>query len=133
MPSELAKEIALGRHDDDLPEIVEAVGLRAVERRVEVRWRLTFGDLVIDEENLTLDELVRVEELTGKTWLTLDPKRSARAARAFILAALESREGLSPADAAERLSDVTAHEVGDGVSEYAVADAPFDSASESSS
>ena len=131
MASKLAKEIALGRHDEDLPEIVEAVGLRAVERRVEVRWRLTFGDIVIDEDSITVGELCRVEEMTGKTWVVLNPRRSAGAAKAFLQAALEHREDLSAADASARVDAMSASDLAGALTEYVIDDAPFEQAPES--
>lgn len=134
MTCKLAQEIMLGRHDDDLPDIVKAVGERAVTTRTEVRWRLTLDDLVVDEDNLTLFELERVEAITGKSWLAIDPRRKASHCIAFLQAALESREGLSADDARERLGGLTVKQVADDVlSEYVVQPAPFGSASESSS
>lgn len=134
MTCKLAQEILIGRHDDDLPDLVKAIGERAVTTRTEVRWRLTLGDLVVDEDNLTLFELERVEKITGQSWLAIDPRRKASHCIAFLQAALEAREGLSADDARGRLKDITAKTVADEVlSEYVVQPAPFDSASESSS
>lgn len=126
----IAQEILIGRHDDDLPALVKAIGERAVTTRTEVRWRLTLGDLVVDEENLTLLELERVENLTGKSWLVVDPRKTAGYCIAMLQAAIESREGLSPDDARKRLTDITAKQIADEVlSEYVVQPAPFGSES----
>jgi hypothetical protein len=126
--TKLAQEILIGRHDDHLKELVEAIGQRAVETRTEVRWRLTFDDLVVDEDNVTLLELERVEQLTDRTWLTVQPRNKASHCLAFLQAALEQRKGLSASDARDQLAGLTARQVVDGVlSEYVVSPAPFDS------
>lgn len=132
--SQIAKDLAMGRYDAEIPAIVEAVALRANQLKTDVRWRITLEDLVVDEENVTLDELVRVEELTKRTWLSVDPRKSARDCKAFMQAVLESRAGLSAAEAVERLGSMRAPEIMAALAEYVVEPpAPFDSPSESSS
>lgn len=132
--SQLAKDVALGRYDAELPALVQAVGLRAVQLKTEVRWRITVDELVIDEENVTLGELERVEAITGRTWLQVEPRQRARDCAAFMRAAMEARSGIDAATAADRVRAMTALEVMASLSEYLVeAPAPFESASETSS
>jgi hypothetical protein len=123
------QEVALGRHDDRLGELMQSVGSQALQTRTMIRWRLTLGDLVVDEDNLTLLEAERCEKLTGQSWHALDPRRSASTCAAIMQAAIECRDGVSSAEARERLAPVTVKAWADDVfSEYTVSPAPFDSA-----
>lgn len=120
------EELALGRHDDDLPRLVEAIGGRIVAAGGGTRWRISLADVVVDEDNLTLDECEKIEKATGRSWLTLSPAHSATQARAVLRVALQSRLGLSDAETDDRLSKITVREVAEALSEYAVVPAGND-------
>jgi hypothetical protein len=126
-----AQHVMLGRWDRHLGLIVKAIGERAVVAAGGVRWRLNWADqdLVVDEDNLTLLEVERAEQLSGKTWLSLNPRQSAKDCIAFLQAAVELRKEMSAKDARAALSGLTMRQVGDMLVEY-VADGPvpFDSA-----
>lgn len=127
------QELALGRHDDDLPTLLEAFGARVVAKAARVRWRITLDlpDLpafTVDEDNLTLLEMETAERMSGSSWLTLDPRQSAKKAVAILSAALVHRVGLTEAGARERLSGVTTMHAAGAVSEYLADADPFPSA-----
>lgn len=136
MTCKLAQEILIGRHDDDLSDIVQAVGDRAVQVGSQVRWQIKYDDLTIDESTVTLDELERVEEITGKTWWRLDPRMPSNGSgvtRAWIQAVLESRKGMTAEDARADIGSKTMEEMGDILGEEVVTPGPFDSGSETTS
>jgi hypothetical protein len=131
--TKLCEELALGRHDDRLQDLAEAVGHRIVTKGAKMRWRITvtlgdLGELVVDEDNVTLDEMETAERLAGATWLTLDPRQSARKMRAVLAAAVMHRHGLTEADALEALSGLGALAVVESLSEYMADADPFPSA-----
>jgi hypothetical protein len=117
---EWLQHVMLGRWDSHFPDVIKVIGERALVAGGGVRWRLTWDDegIVVDEDNLTLLEVERVEQLTGKTWLSLEPRSSARDCVAFLTAALEARKGLSKDEVRERLSSLTTKQVGEMLGEY---------------
>jgi hypothetical protein len=131
--TKLCEELALGRHDDRLQDLAEAVGHRIVSRGAKLRWRITValpdvGTLVVDEDNVTLDEMETAERLAGCTWLTLDPRQSARKMRSVLTAAVMHRCDRSEAEAVEVLAGLGALEVVKALSEYLADADPFPSA-----
>lgn len=128
MTCKLAQEIMLGRHDDDLPDIVKAVGERAVATSTQVAWRLRYEDIEVTELDLTLNELERVETLSGKTWWRIDPRNrnnSSAVPKALIRALLESRKGMSPEDAEKKVGEHTVRDLV-GAFDEVVVPAPFE-------
>lgn len=132
--TKFCEELAIGRHDDDLPTLLEAFGARVVAKSARVRWRFTvtlddLGTLVVDEDNLTLLEMETAERLAGCTWLTLDPRGSAHKATAILTAAIMHRHDLDESDARKALSGLsTMHLLGDAFTEYLSDADPFPSA-----
>lgn len=128
--TKLIADLALGRYDDRLTDLFSAFTHRLVAKGGAVRWRLTWDDLVIDEDNMTLLECETAERLAGKTWLTLDPKRSAQDCTALLAAALHHRKSLPLDQAREALSALTVRRVVDDVlSEYLSDPDPFSESS----
>ena len=128
--TKFCQEVAIGRHDDDLQPIAEAIGQRIVSKGARLRWRLTvelpdIGTLVVDEDNVTLLEMETAERIAGCTWLTLDPRQSARKMHAVIAAALIHRNGMTEADATEAMGGLTALDVVRSLSEYMADADPF--------
>lgn len=122
----LMADIALGRHDGRLTELFSTFVERLSQKGAGVRWRLTWEDVVVDEENLTLIECEMAERLAGKTWLTLDPKRSATDCMSILTAAVSCRRGIPVDQAREALSSLTVHQVANEVrSEYVADPDPF--------
>lgn len=127
------QELTLGRHDDNLPALLEAFGGRIIAKSAKVRWRITLdlpdlSGFCVDEDNLTLLEMETAERLGGVSWLTLDPRQSAKKAIAVLTAALMHRHELTESEARERLSGLTAMQVAQSVSEYLSDADPFPSA-----
>lgn len=124
------QELHLGRHDEDLPRLLEAFSLRVQEVGAKVRWRLTvdvpeIGTVVVDEDNVTLLEMETAERIAGTSWLTLDPRRSARNSAALIQAALMHRYGMDRAGAAEAIKALTTRDLVGSFVEYLADADPF--------
>ncbi len=127
-------DLALGRHDDRLADLVEAIGSHAVAKRAQVCWRVTTPDFTVTVEDCTLNELERMEHLTGSTWHTLGPQRSAAHCRAVLQALYESRCSLSAEDATAKAGSFTRRELDtEVVSDYLAVPAPFENRSPSTS
>lgn len=47
-------------------------------------WEFTYGDHVLRQADITVGQAERIEKLTGKSWLLLNPVGSAAHARAVI-------------------------------------------------
>lgn len=123
---QVAKDIAMGEHDGGLSDIFAAFLARLKETDQTRKWMLTLDDLEVTQEELTLDECVRLEEETGETWAEMaPPMSSATQAKRILVMFLETRLGLTPLEAAERAGAMTAPEVEQAYSAY-VADNPKD-------
>ena len=127
------QELHLGRHDAELPRLLEAFSLRVQQVGAQARWRLTvdvgdLGPLVVDEDNMTLLEMETAERISGSTWVTLDPRRSARNSAAVVTAALMHRHDLSRAEASEAIRHLTARDLAGSFSEYLSDADPFPAA-----
>lgn len=120
------EELVLGRHDARLAEIFATFTARLKADDGAVRWRLTWDGLVVDEDNLTLLECETAEMLSGKTWISLDPKNSARDCVSVLAAAMSHRRQISVKEARDQLADLTVMDVADNVrSEYLAVPAPL--------
>lgn len=113
----LLAEIGLGRFDQDLLAIVEAIKPRITEGAIQVRWKLTHDDCSFTEDSVTIGEIRTVEKFTGLSWFEINPRSSAEQMVALLAAhnakahgmaadeALAQAEGLSLADVAKMLSE----------------------------
>lgn len=125
----LVEELLIGRHDARLSDLFAAFRHRVTDLGGATRWRLTWDDLVVDEDNLTLLECETAERLSGKTWVSLTPQTAAHDCVAILAAALVHRRGMSASEARDALAALTVKQVADEVlSEYLAVPAPFDSA-----
>ncbi len=104
--AEVIDAIIDGRYDRDLADVFVACVTRNDERAHTMTWGLRLphptvdGDeMVASEHDLTLDEWGTAEELSRKTWVTLDPRQSSQAMRAIIIAVYQNRAGMTRADA----------------------------------
>ncbi len=123
---QIAMDLALGRHDADIKTIFEALLTRLSSNDLSVGWKLTLPDLELVQDDLTLDEAVRLEQESGFDWATMPkPLASAEHARRFLVMFFEKRLGLSPDDAAARVATMTALDTLDAFS-LQVADVPKD-------
>jgi hypothetical protein len=125
----LIEELLIGRHDERLSDLFSAFRHRVSELGGATRWRLTWDDLVVDEENLTLLECETAERLSGKTWVSLTPQVAAHDCAAILSSALMHRRGVTAAEARDTIAGLTVKQIADEVlSEYLAVPAPFDSA-----
>lgn len=96
--AEIVATIDAGDLDGHLAEIVTAARVRMLGQQTQ-RWRITHGDLVVTEEDLTLAEAVAAESLTGSGWGDLSPVDSASHTLAVLAVTINQRTGM-PLDAA---------------------------------
>lgn len=128
---EIAQRIAVGELDDAIGAIYEALQARFSDGAVGLSWSIDMPDLGIEiaEDDLTIDEAILIEKMTGTTWASIDPVRSAADCRAVLAACLSQRQNLTPDEATERLRGVRVVDFLRAVKREAVVPAPLDSAS----
>lgn len=71
-----------------------------------MKWHLILDEYNISEDEFTLGDLVRVDELAGTTWASVNPAQNPKTLLAWVRVALE-RQNIDPERAkkmAERLS-----------------------------
>ena len=66
-------------------------------------WKLTFEDKEHREDDLTIDQAVRIEKLTGESWLHIVPLRSADHAKAILTVMHSAATGEPEAAVAARV------------------------------
>jgi len=120
--------ILAGDYDGQLADLIDAARQRVTSEATSLRWRITLGDDVWDEDTITVGEMRFVEQFTGKTWRDIPgPVASATTLAGFVVAHLHKVKKLELADAIARFDGMTAREAVDLVSEYeVVAPAPKD-------
>lgn len=128
----VAADIAMGRADGELQELFDALVGRVAEIGAKRRWRVEALGLVVDEDNITLAELETAERLSGRTWLVLDPRQSARSAVAVLASALHHRSGVELVDAQRQAGELSALSVAASCSDYLADADPFPVAGSSS-
>lgn len=57
-------------------------------------WRVEFEGEVYREGDLTLGQCERIEDITGRSWVTIDPISSAKQARVILEVCASDRTGL---------------------------------------
>lgn len=104
--SEVIDAIIDGRYDTNLADVFTACVTRNDERAHTMTWAVRLPHPTVDgdelcasEHDLTLDEWATAEELSRKTWVTLDPRQSSQSMRAIITAVYQHRAGMTRADA----------------------------------
>lgn len=110
--------IALGRLDDGVVAISEALAGRANEAGLLFRWTISIDGLEIAEDDLTFDALDLIKARTGKLWheLTVDALTDDHATiRAILEAVLIARDGVSSADAVKRVGGFKTSQVVKGL------------------
>ena len=124
----IANRIAAGDYDDHLGAIYEALQIRFNEGAAGLRWVISFDDLHVAEDDLTLDEAFMIEKVTGCTWDQIEPVRSAGHCRAILAVCMAERLGLSMDDVEARLKTVKVVDLLKGIKREVVSPAPLDSA-----
>ena len=103
--------ILAGQWDDALSDIVKAVGDHIVNSSLIVRWRIDIDGLAVSEDELTLDEAYRLQNLSGTNWRNVDPMKSAVDCRALLIVLLQTRCGMTEPEAEFRCSELTVNRV----------------------
>lgn len=69
-------------------------------------WRIQYDGHTLREGDITLAQAEHVEELTGESWLRINPYRSARHARAIVTVMYAAATGVQVADVAEKIGQI---------------------------
>lgn len=123
--SRIVAEIAAGRLDGDLMDVLLAVRHRFEAGASAAMWKAEWDGVAFTEQDVTLDELEIAERLSGRNWSQLNPMTSASNCKAMFVAVLMCRHGLSEKDAKARVSSWPVSALLDGLGEYEVTPAPF--------
>ena len=130
----VAADIDLGTHDGNLGDLFNALRRRMGEQLAGLPWRITVGKVSFTMDDMSPLSLAEVEEITGASWLTLNPETSAVVFKACVVAHLVIDEQWTEPDAIELLrslkgSDLVAAISRDEVWPDPKATSPFASAS----
>lgn len=123
---DIAQRIAAGDHDGSLMPILEAIQGRFASSATGMRWQLKLGDLLVTEDDLTLNEAYAIEKAAACNWVEIDPVRSANHCRAVVGVCLESRLKLTHDEAEARIDALTVSELVDAISRTEVTPVPLD-------
>ncbi len=123
-PEDIPTAILAGDCDGLITDIVAALREHQRSGAVELCWRVAFDDLVIDEENLTVNEAKIIEAATGESVLALPVARSAKNIAAVIAAGLMERVGMTSAEAFKAVGSRSLRDLMQAVTEYAIVDPP---------
>jgi hypothetical protein len=98
-PDDVAKLAA-----PDAVALYAALTKRFLQGTIGVRWRITAPWCDFAEDELTLGEVARAEELTGVTWGAIDIAKSARHLVAVVQARMEGTGRVPTADAVREIA-----------------------------
>lgn len=59
---DIAQRIAAGDYDGELMPVLEAIQGRFASQATGMRWQLKLGDLLVTEDDLTLNEAYAIEK-----------------------------------------------------------------------
>lgn len=121
-----AQEVAAGRHDDRIGDVMKVVTDRMTEASIIMAWRLTVGDLSVRDDELTLRESDLIERATGQNWQALNPTSSAQDCLAIISVLYHTRLGMTVEDAAAEAGKLTLGEVASAITTEQVHAGPLD-------
>lgn len=117
--SDVKASISAGDLDPFLAELIMAITERVESPEGPVlRWRVSFDGAEMTEEDMTVSEASQLEELTGNTWLTLNPVSSAAMAAAFLTVTLMRKPGVTLGQAKKQVEALPAAEVLSYVERY---------------
>lgn len=125
-PTKIVAEIADGRLDGHLFDLLSAVQLRVVAGATAFLWKIEWDDLTVTEEDITLGELVVAERIAGRNWSQLNPSTSAGNCRAVLIATLMNRRDMSEEKATAKVDAQPVHTLLDSIGQYEVSPAPFE-------
>ena len=125
---DIAQHIAAGDLDGELGTVLEAIQLRFMEGAAAMTWSIDLPDLglSLSENDLTIDEAMLIEKMTGTTWSEIEPVRSAAHCRAILAACLSQRQSLTPDEANEKLKTLKVVDLLGAIKRTEVNPAPLD-------
>jgi hypothetical protein len=106
-----AQELAAGRHDDRIGDLMKVITDRMQEASVVMAWRITVGGLSVRDDDLTLKESDLIERGTGQNWQSLNPTTSAQDCLAILAVLYHTRLGLDADEAAAEAGKLTLGEI----------------------
>lgn len=101
--STVAAHIDLGRHDGNLGDLFNALRRRMGEQLAGMPWRITLDKATFTMDDMSPLSLAEVEEITGASWLTLNPEASAVVFKACVVSHLVIDEQWPEPDVIELL------------------------------
>lgn len=114
--------------DDGVKKILDAIKFQFSTGQIDLKWRLTWDDLVVDEDTLTLGEWEDIEKATKQSWLTMKPASSPRICAAVLSVCYQHRKGMSEDEAREKVRGLNGLKVAEAFTEYLAEDPPKGSA-----
>lgn len=99
----VAAEIDLGRHDGNVGDVFNAIRKRMGEQLAGLPWRITLDGVSFTMDDMSPLALAEVEEITGASWLTLNPETSAVVFKACVVSHLVIDEQWPEPDVIELL------------------------------
>ena len=106
--------LGAGQLDGHLVDLLEAI-----QRRINgagpttAKWTLTWEGEVFREDEMTLDEVMRAEELSGSSWAAMKPMWKGGTAAALLRSFLEHRLGYTKARSAQVVGGLKVEDVVD--------------------
>jgi len=91
---EFEVQLNAGNFDSKIVDVIGACGKRLESGPTEQKWTLTWEGEVFREDEMTLDEICRAEDLAGTSWAALKPIWKGGYLRALLRAFLEHRQGM---------------------------------------
>jgi hypothetical protein len=82
-------------------------------------WRIRWGEHVLSENDITIGQAERIEDLTGESWLRLVPLRSAKHAAAITTVMAADATGRPQDEIAAEVRNLT---IGEFIEAYSVGD-----------
>jgi hypothetical protein len=123
--SALKDAIFSGDYEGHETEILEALRLRQELGIVKYCWRVEWDGMEITEDNMTLGEARKVEQLVGQVWGG-NPALSARHLNGYLVAAYMHRQDKTEDEARELADKAPAKELVKAISEYTEVEPPKD-------
>jgi hypothetical protein len=120
------QELAAGRHDERIGELLELITERIQKASIVMAWRITVGDISVRDDELTLIEADLIERGTGQTWEALNPTSSAQDCLAILAVLYHTRKGLEPEEAQAEAGKLTLANIAEAITTEQVKPGPLD-------
>jgi hypothetical protein len=128
-PKKIVAQILAKQHDDALDDIFQAILERVRAGEDRMRWKIgpwVAHDLTVTEDDLLVEECLRIEEATKVPWHRIDPIDAVNEAAAVLTVALSGRRGLSLEEATKQVGALGARALRDMISKYIAEGSPLD-------